>query len=95
MNNQDTLLRTYFLPPKGSPDNTSSWDLQVQAQEPMRDILQPNCTSLQWEEMGNEWQGGEAEKETAFQNLLTGGAEGANEKTPAFPELLLRSRTRH
>jgi hypothetical protein len=42
-----------------------------------------------------EQQGGEAEKESAFQNLFTEGALGVNKKTPAFLQLLLRGRIGH
>lgn len=57
----------------------------------MGDILEPNYTNLTGGKRC-EQQGGQAEKESAFQNLFTEGAEGANKKTPAFLRLLLRNR---
>lgn len=95
LSNQGTPLMTHFLhlevPPP--PQTSSPFGVYMfQHRSLGGGILQSNCTNMRWKETGGSRERGGGD---CLPELLHGGAEGANEKAPAFLELLLRSRIRH
>lgn len=84
-------------PPNGpttSPNSITCWGVHVPTQEPMGGHFTTKLYQPKWKEMGagrkERWR-----RRLPSRTSSQGEPKGANEKTPAFLGLLLRSRIRH